>query len=64
MPPTADAAKTFNNQLRATAEALGGLGTDHRYGFVCQCGCGETARLTLAQYDECGGAWLEGHQPA
>lgn len=64
MPSTADAAKAFNKQLRATAEALGGLGVDHRYGFVCECGCGETAKLSLAEYDEHGGALREGHEPA
>jgi hypothetical protein len=67
MPPTADAAKAFNKQLRATAEALGGLrGTaaGHRYGFACECGCGATTRLTLEEYDEQDGAWFdEGHKP-
>lgn len=64
MPSTADAAKAFNKQLRATAEALGGLGVDHKYGFACECGCGETAKLSLAEYDEVGGALRDGHEPA
>lgn len=65
MPRSAEAARAFNRQLRVTAEALGGLrGDDHRYGFVCECGCGETASLTLAGYDDQGGAWLEGHRAA
>jgi hypothetical protein len=65
MPPTADSAKAFNKQLCATAEALGGLGeagADHRYGFACECGCGETVKLTLTEYSEQGGAWLDGHR--
>jgi hypothetical protein len=35
----------------------------HIYGFLCECGCGETVRLVLAEYEEQGGAWLYGHTP-
>ena len=66
MPPPADAAKAFNKQLRATAEALArlkGFEEDHRYGFACECGCGGTARLTLTDYDRSRGGWIDGHQP-
>jgi hypothetical protein len=60
MPPTAEAARSFNKQLRATAEALGGsTEDDHQYGFICECGCGQTAMLTLTEYDRQGGARLE-----
>jgi len=63
-PQTPDAAKSFNNQLRVTVTAVAGASADgHVYGFLCECGCGETARLVLAAYDEQGGAWLEGHKP-
>ena len=62
MPRDAAAAKAFNQQLRVTAEALGGHPEGgHEYGFVCECGCGETAMVTLSEYDRAGGAWLEGH---
>jgi hypothetical protein len=64
MPQTPDAVSSFNKQLRATAVAVGGASADgHPYGFICECGCGETVRLVLAEYDEQGGAWLDGHKP-
>ena len=65
MPQTPDAAKAFNNQLRVTAVAVAGASADgHAYGFLCECGCGETVMLNLAEYDEQGGAWSDGHEPA
>jgi hypothetical protein len=65
MPPTADGAKAFNRQLRQTAAVLAGqAGGGHQYGFVCECGCQETVKLTLREYDRQGGAWVEGHKPA
>jgi hypothetical protein len=46
MPPTAEAAKGFNRQLRQTAAVLAGhAGGGHRYGFVCECGCEQTVML-------------------
>jgi hypothetical protein len=61
---TPEAAKSFNSQLRVTVVAVGGASADGReYGFLCECGCGETVRLVLAEYDEQGGAWLDGHKP-
>jgi hypothetical protein len=64
MRRSAEAAKSFNNQLRVTAVAVAGASADgHPYGFLCECGCGETVMLTLAEYDEQGGAWLDGHKP-
>jgi hypothetical protein len=65
MPPTAEAAKGFNRQLRQTAVVLAGhAGGGHRYGFVCECGCEQTVMLSLPEYERQGGAWLEGHKPA
>lgn len=61
---TAEAAKSFNNQLRVTAVAIAGASADgHPYGFLCECGCGETVMFNLAEYDGQGGAWLDGHKP-
>ena len=55
-------ADAFNKQLRVTAVAIGGASADgHEYGFLCECGCGETVMLVLAEYDMQGGAWREGH---
>lgn len=57
-------ARSFNEQLRVTAVAVGGASADvHPYGFLCECGCGGTVMLVLAEYDDQGGAWLEEHRP-
>jgi hypothetical protein len=57
--------KAFNAQLRRTAVAIGGESADgHAYGFLCECGCGETVMLVLADYDLQGGAWRPGHKPS
>jgi hypothetical protein len=65
MAQTPEAAKSFNDQLRRTAVAVGGASADgHPYGFLCECGCGATVSLVLADYDLQGGAWAEGHKPA
>jgi hypothetical protein len=65
VPQTPGAAKSFNTQLRVTVVAVAGASADGpEYGFLCECGCGETVRLNLAEYDEQGGAWLEEHKPA
>lgn len=63
MPPTAESARAFNQQLRTTALALAAHArSDHKYAFLCECGCEQTVKATLAEYDEKGGAWLEGHR--
>jgi hypothetical protein len=66
MPPTAEAAKAFNRQLlRQTAAVLAGhAGGGHEYAFLCECGCEQTATLTLPEYDRRGGVWEEGHKQA
>jgi hypothetical protein len=64
MPSNGQRAKAFNDQLCTTAVSIAGASADgHPYGFLCECGCGETVRLTLAEHDEQGGAWLDGHRP-
>lgn len=65
MPPTAKAAKAYNEQLRQTAAVLAGhSGGTHEYPFLCECGCEQPVKLTLREYDRRGGAWLETHRPA
>lgn len=65
MPPTAEAAKAYNKQLRETAAVLAGhSGGSHEYPFLCECGCEQTIKLTLREYDRLGGAWVEGHKLA
>ena len=55
-----ETARALNIQIRRLADMLpGGLG--HVYGFSCECGCGETSRLSAAEFDYKGGAWLKGH---
>jgi len=34
----------------------------HLIGFLCECGCMGVAASTRAEYEERGGAWLEGHE--
>ena len=57
-----EAAKALNEQIRQLAKLLPG-GIDHRYGFSCECGCGETVPCAAADYDREGGAWADGHKP-
>jgi hypothetical protein len=65
LPHAAGAAERFNQALRRAAETLGARGVkDHHYAFLCECGCDETVKLTLAEYDKQGGAWLDGHNAA
>ena len=52
-------ANALNNQIRRLAEMLPG-GLEHEYGFSCECGCGETVRLSAAEFARAG-AWLDGH---
>ncbi len=47
-------------QIRRLADMLPG-GLEHIYGFSCECGCGETFRLSAAEFDQQEGAWLDGH---
>ncbi len=55
-------ARALNVQIRRVAEMLPG-GLEHEYGFTCECGCGETVRLSAEDLDRKSGAWLDGHQP-
>jgi hypothetical protein len=65
MPPTADAAKAFNRQLRQTAAVLAAhSGGGHEYAFLFECGCEQTVKLTLPEYDRRGGVWVEGNKSA
>jgi hypothetical protein len=54
-------ARAVNKQIRRLAEMLPG-GLEHEYGFSCECGCGETVLLSVAEVDLTGGAWLKGHR--
>lgn len=35
----------------------------HLVGFLCECGCMDTATLTAVEYEAAGGAWCAGHKP-
>jgi hypothetical protein len=54
-------ARRLNEQIVCVAEMLP-AGTEHDYGFTCECGCGETVTLSLVNFVE-GGAWVVGHKP-
>ena len=54
-------ARRLNEQIVRVAEMLP-AGTEHEYGFACECGCDETVLLSLSTFVE-GGAWVAGHKP-
>jgi hypothetical protein len=61
----AEIARQANAHIREMAEQLDSLIPDRRpIGFFCECGCMETASVTLAKYAAQDGAWIEGHRPA
>ena len=51
----------WNEQVRRLADILPDS-ADTRFGFICQCGCGEVVALTAATFDAHGG-WVDGHKP-
>jgi hypothetical protein len=55
-------AKALNAQIQILASMLPG-GFAHEYGFACECGCGEIAARSAAEFERDGGAWLEDHRP-
>jgi hypothetical protein len=61
-PVAPDLARALNKQIRTLAKLLGGREPGHKYGFLCECGCGETVQLTANRFDR-DGAWLDGHKP-
>jgi hypothetical protein len=54
-------ARKLNEQIARVAELLP-AGTEHEYGFTCECGCDETITLRPSTFGE-GGAWVAGHKP-
>ena len=60
----AEIARQANAHIHEMAEALDSIVRDERpIGFFCECGCLGVAEATLAEYEEQGGAWIEGHRP-
>lgn len=66
-PPTTrriEAAIRANRHLRALTERQGANERKERLvGFLCECGCLDTAALTIPEYEAAGGAWCAGHRP-
>jgi hypothetical protein len=66
-PPTSRrmvAAKRANGHLLALTERQRGNSRDERLvGFLCECGCMDTATMTVSEYEGAGGAWCAGHKP-
>jgi hypothetical protein len=66
-PPTSrriEAAQRTNGHLLALAERQHATVRDqHLVGFLCECGCLDTATLTVVEYEAAGGAWRAGHKP-
>lgn len=63
-PPTStDIARRANAHIAEMAESLDSIVKNPRpIGFLCECGCLETAELTLADFRVSSGAWIEGHR--
>ena len=61
-PISEDLARVLNEQIALLALKLP-PDEDHKYGFTCECGCGDIVPLTLAGLRESDGAWLDGHRP-
>jgi hypothetical protein len=58
------AAKRANDHLLAFVDVQHASERDqHLVGFLCECGCMDTATLTPAEYEAAGGAWCAGHKP-
>jgi hypothetical protein len=58
---SAGVARGLNTQIRRLAEMLPG-GSEYEYGFSCECGCGDVVRLSVAEVEHHGGAWLDRHR--
>jgi hypothetical protein len=58
----AEIVKHVNLELRRLADQLPTV-PDHRFGFNCECGCGQRVALTAAEYDWHEGAWADRHEP-
>jgi hypothetical protein len=65
-PPTSrriEAAKRANAHLLGLAEPLHeNAREEHLIGFLCECGCMDTATVTAVEYETAGGAWRAGHR--
>lgn len=62
-PQAAEAARAANSHILALEEQLVPRRRDEReIGFFCECGCLGVVKMTRAQYEAAGGAWLNGHK--
>jgi hypothetical protein len=52
----------WNEQVRRLAEMLP-ASAETRFGFSCECGCGNVVALTARDFDA-NGAWADGHKPS
>jgi hypothetical protein len=53
--------RVWNEQVRRLADSLP-RSAETKFGFSCQCGCGEVVPLT-SRYFDANGAWADGHKP-
>jgi hypothetical protein len=62
-PSSADIARRANVHIAEMAEQLDSIVHNPRpIGFLSECGCLETAELTLADFRGAGGAWIVEHR--
>jgi hypothetical protein len=62
-PIPGELARVLNEQIELLALKLP-ADDDHKYGFTCECGCGEIVPLTVAALREADGAWFDSHKSA
>ena len=57
------AERALLRELNTGIRELGGRGIadDHRFHFLCECGCWGELELTLQEFDCAGGAMIDGH---
>jgi hypothetical protein len=52
----------INQRIRALGVDLAEIGDPSPVEFLCECGCLARVAMTPAEYDEAGGALIEGHR--
>jgi hypothetical protein len=58
---SADVAREVNRRIYAAAPRLG-ADADTMLHFICECGCMQQVKLTVAEYERAGAASLEEHE--
>jgi hypothetical protein len=65
VPRRPELAREVNAHILTLIHRIGAhvwLDQKRQVGFFCECGCMGVAPTTLVQYEDDGGAWLDGHK--